>query len=240
MNRLNSAVVRFFFPLLLASIGFIPIESNAAGELSGVVRNATGDPLIGAYVYARNPMTSQTYADYTDMSGLFEIMNMTAGEYRVRADYVGYQGAYHDGSTYEEDEPATVTVSDGTTTSGVDIMLPDGASISGKVTVQSSGLPVTNQYIPIDYRNSPNIWWSPYSYTDLMGNYQIGGLPDRDDYIIGVAATGYISDYYPGVIDYDDAEPLAITGGMDLTGIDLELTEGGVLRVAAYLESGLP
>jgi protocatechuate 3,4-dioxygenase beta subunit len=165
---------------------------------------------------------------------------MTPGNYRVRAEALGFVGAYHDGSTYEEENPATVTVPDGAPVTGIDIVLPDGGSISGQVTDFSNGLPLQSVYLYVTAYDNPYIWWSLYAYTDASGDYRIDGVPDRDDLVVSASIQDYVPYYYDGQLNIAFADRLSISSGSDLSGIDFQLHPGGILRAAVFAPSGLP
>lgn len=70
------------------------------GKISGQVTDAeTGEPLIGANVIVLTNNTSDleqivestTYGAATDLGGNFTVLQVPPGEYRVRADYIGYR-----------------------------------------------------------------------------------------------------------------------------------------------------
>ncbi len=74
----------FFFALLFPNSLF----AQATGKLSGYVEDAkTGEPLIGVTVQLENT----DLGSVTNQSGYFEILNIPAKSYNVKASYVGYK-----------------------------------------------------------------------------------------------------------------------------------------------------
>jgi hypothetical protein len=67
----------------------LPVFLHAqTGKIKGTVTDqATGDPLIGANIL----VIGTSFGAATDVNGNFEIRNLQAGTYSVRASYVGYQ-----------------------------------------------------------------------------------------------------------------------------------------------------
>lgn len=67
----------------------LPVFLHAqTGKIKGTVTDqATGDPLIGANIL----VVGSSFGAATDVNGNFEIRNLQAGTYSVRASYVGYQ-----------------------------------------------------------------------------------------------------------------------------------------------------
>ena len=62
-------------------------QSQTTGKLSGRVTDANGEPLMGANVLLMN--TTQGAA--ADMEGYYVILNVRAGTYTLRFDYIGFQ-----------------------------------------------------------------------------------------------------------------------------------------------------
>ena len=186
-------------------LSFSSIAAYAVGTLSGTIRDATGNPLNNVYVYANDPVTYYTGYAYSNSSGYYEMTNTQAGSYYVRASIVGYMGQYYGGKTYIDDNPPLVDVTDGGTTSGVDITLTDGdASISGNITDLLSN-PLDNVYVYANFSGSPNVWWSTYTQTDSSGNYKITGLPARPA-TVNIYYYGYVAVYYDDKLFSSDAD----------------------------------
>ncbi len=59
------------------------------GALAGVVRNATGEPLIGASVL----IVETRKGSASDLNGEFAIKNITPGTYRIEVSFIGYKTA---------------------------------------------------------------------------------------------------------------------------------------------------
>ncbi len=79
---MNKIVTLFLFILLLPSILL------AQGRIKGTVTDLqSGEPLIGANVLVEGT----TFGAATDANGEYEISNLNAGTYTVRASYIGYQ-----------------------------------------------------------------------------------------------------------------------------------------------------
>jgi len=79
---------KIFYLLLLLAILPVLLTAGTRGKIRGkVVDLQTGEPLIGANVYV---VGTQAGAN-TDANGDYQIQNLEAGVYTLRAAYVGYQ-----------------------------------------------------------------------------------------------------------------------------------------------------
>lgn len=210
----------------------------AQGTLSGTITDSTGTPIPYAYVECQEPDLGHWYYNSADASGYYEVNGMSAGEYEVRASDNLHMGQYYGGVTYREEVSARVTVSDGSTTSGIDIALPDGLTISGTVT-DVTGNPFSGAYLEAHIPGNPNVWWYLYASSDAVGEYRLRGLPPRE-VAVCVYTNDYIDVYYDNHLHFNDADLIALSPGTPVTGIDFTLRLGGVLRTAVMDASGLP
>lgn len=81
MNKIFTMLfILLIFPFLLMA--------GTVGKIKGVVTDqVTGDPLIGANVF----VIGTSFGAATDLNGEYDITNLEAGIYEVRASFVGYQ-----------------------------------------------------------------------------------------------------------------------------------------------------
>jgi len=71
--------------LALIALGTVPVRGATPGSVSGVVRNSSGTPQIGAAVELLRPDLSLVAAVYTDSKGRFTIRGVRPGRYAVKA-----------------------------------------------------------------------------------------------------------------------------------------------------------
>jgi hypothetical protein len=77
-----------FYKILLLSLFAYTVAFSQAGRISGkVVDQDTGEPLVGANII----LIGTSLGAATDINGEYLINNVSAGEYNVRASYIGYQ-----------------------------------------------------------------------------------------------------------------------------------------------------
>lgn len=77
-----------FYKILLLTLFATSIAFSQAGRISGKVTDQeTGEALVGANVI----LVGTSLGAATDINGEYVVNNVTAGQYNVRASYIGYQ-----------------------------------------------------------------------------------------------------------------------------------------------------
>ena len=132
-------------PVVLADGGSATINFALApeGRIAGTVSRTGSGALAGASVSIYNASTSLVKSVTTDAAGAYVANGLAAGNYFVRV-----------GNELYNDKPCLlscmiaagtpVAVTAGATTSGIDIALPRGGSISGTVVAEGSLTPLAN------------------------------------------------------------------------------------------------
>lgn len=203
--------------------GQVTTGINAAmlsnGAISGTVTDAsTGTPIAGASAYVYDSSGSYPIASATtNASGTYTITGLSAGSYTVKFFATGYAS-----STYA----GTVSVSLGTTTSGINAALsPDGA-ISGTVTdaggqtglasVSVTAYNASGSYVTSTTSSGDG----SYTLNDLVpGTYEVKFTPASDG--------NYLPQYYHGESTLASADPVTVTSGQTTTDIGAALASGG-------------
>jgi hypothetical protein len=211
---------------------------GAAGYITGMVKDSTGNPLDSATVRAYDKDNYTSNSTTSSATGFYRITVNIPGLNDVRASKDGYMGQYYGGLTYEEENPPRVNVIDGLTLTDIDIVLIDGGTISGTVTDQSD-TPLQDISIYADVTQSPYPWWNIYTSSDASGHYDLNALPNRPIRIF-TYHPDYLQLYYDNVTRWSEATVLTAGPGVHLTGIDFTLRPGGTLQVAVMDASGLP
>lgn len=152
-----------------------------AGLIEGTVTDSSGIGIPGIYVYAYRYNTTTLYWEYasngyTDENGHYLVGGLAAGDYRV--------GAFDDSGTYDEkyynDKPDIgsaddVSVTVGSTTLGIDIVLEESVSgsISGTIT-DSNGNTLAGIEVTLFRYNTIEGYWETLqtTTTDGTGNYR--------------------------------------------------------------------
>ncbi len=110
----------------------------AAGSVAGTVTDPASNPVTGVNVAAVNP-SNTTVASTTATDGTYGFAALPAGSYVFEFSAPGYTTRYNDNADTRAAAPS-VTVSDGSTTTGIDTTLAPQAGITGTVTNGSAPL----------------------------------------------------------------------------------------------------
>ena len=199
------------------------------GTISGHVYQADGiTPISGAYVYAYSVPDGNGNGSTTDSAGGYIIRGLASGNYRIYASATGYQTQYYNAAT-----PVSVTAP--ANIPDIDFKLEMSGSISGHV-YQADGItPISGAYVWAiselgDIGNG--------SYTDSAGGYIIRGLVSGN-YRIYSSATGYLSQYYNGVVSPDAATFVSVTAPANTPDIDFKLEISGSISGHVYQVDGI-
>ena len=204
------------------------------GSISGMVTDeATGDLLSDICVFVYDTSSASYYTrvglGYTD-SGAYSVGGLPSADYKVEFEDCG-SPLFHISECYDDKEglgsadPVSVTA--GSDTSGINAALAFGGSISGTVTDETSGDPLSDISVTV-YDTSG--YWGRSGHTDFSGAYSVGELPPGDykvrfrDYDV---PTTHMSEWYDDKADRDSADPVSVTAGFDTSGINAALALGG-------------
>jgi hypothetical protein len=210
------------------------VQAGTAVIRGRVVAAITGDPLRNARVAILGTANTVVRPVLTDGDGRFALTRVPAGAHQITAVKTGYAearfGAHGSGPALR------VEVAAGTIVNGVDIQLARAGAISGRV-VDDAGDPLPNstvtaeRVVRIDGRLDTRSVAT--AQTDDLGEYRLFGLPEGR-FVVGVTGTGMDSlqntpgftdvvwsrTFYPGVPSLAQAQPVTITPGADVPGID--------------------
>jgi len=161
---------------LSANIPGIDFFLDPGGDITGTVKDlATGQPITSAHVSA-SPAGGAPWAAgamIIDASGVYTLMGVPVGQYKVRADAPGYDPSFYnnqpDWAVADVIEVMTATV-----TGPIDFLLkesPKGA-IAGSV-VLPNGIPVPNAWVDAELLAG---LLPRGAQADLTGNFTVTGL----------------------------------------------------------------
>ncbi len=220
-----------------AAVG-IDAALEATGAISGTVtRSDTGAPVAGVLVSAETTAHTSSISAVTAADGGYTIAGVGPGTHFVAfgaPDDDGLLDQFWPGvSDFADAEP--VTVAPGTTTPGIDAVLEAAGSISGSV--RFDGYPWTDGGTVLLTETGAG---EPTASTAIGddGTYRIGKVP-AGTYTLQVrpraTAARAALQYYAGAAGPKGATPLVVTGGDEVTGIDVALAAGVDIagRVAA-------
>jgi len=203
-------------------------------EISGTV---TGDgvPLTGIDmdVYASNGEFLSGYPGTTDASGAYRVGALPPGNYYVRANPNPAAGQFYPtryiggAVSLATATPVTITAS---SLSGQNIALTGGGTLTGTVTRQGTGTPLSG--IDLDLFDATTSTIIPINTTTRAdGTYLFPVLPPGS-YRLRIDPTlaqGFPRTYYPSTYALSSAATIAITRNAATSGIDFSVPQGGAI-----------
>ncbi len=207
----------------------------AGGRISGTVTDSvTTAPLANVTITLFDSNGLNVTSINTDASGNYIVgFGLLSGTYFARANNSqGYINELYNNITCApcnviSGTPITVTA--GTTTSGINFALAPGGRISGTVTDAATSLPIAN--VQVQIRNTSGAVVANAG-TNPSGNYTVTtGLPPGTYYARTNSQQGYINEIYNNTecmtCNQTSGTPIAVTAGNTTTGINFSLTLGG-------------
>jgi len=217
----------------------IDASLRAGASISGVVRGRrSGQPLAHVCVVATGtgPMNQIQMEATTGANGTYRIEDLGTGRYRVEFDGSCDPTGNYLGGRY----PRAVAVTDGKTTTGINIELDQGAAIGGVVTSQASGARLAGVCVEMIRGSTAYI-----GDTGRNGRYSFGNL-DAGRYLVsfngGCGSTGsYAPQFYDGQSNGSGATPVTVPAGTVRTDIDAAMLPGATVtgRVTSSAGAGL-
>ncbi len=159
----------------LINIGQITMVQG--GSISGTVTSSSG-PIVGATVNAwpNPPQNSGAGPATTDVNGNYTITGLAPGTWQVNFTAPGYLGENYDNQPqYGNPSFNLVSVTAGTTTTGINAELAAGATVTGHVT-DSLGNALQGAGVQLFLQGTPSFGSAASAMTDVNGDYTIQGL----------------------------------------------------------------
>lgn len=218
---------------------------TASGGLAGtVIRQGTGAPLPGVTVKVYSQYGYYVTETQSGTDGTYQADGLAVGTYYAEAVSDGFLDEIYDGVVcagyflYCEPyyEGTQITVGAGVTGS-VDFALVPGASISGTLTEEGTGDPLSGYAVL--YADSGSELTSVSTGAD--GSYALTGLPPGKYYVVAQASNHRTEVYddvaCTGGCDLAAGTRLDLTSGAALTGIDFAMTRLGAISGTVTNES---
>jgi len=199
-----------------------------AATISGKISAPVGVNLDQVAVLAY-PSNSNSWTGYGEVAadGSYKIPDLPSGNYKL--EFRGYgSGAldqwYNNKATFDTATPVALAV--GQDLTGINAILIKGATVSGKVTVP---LGVDASQVQIQAVTSDK-QWADNSGLAPDGTYRLQGLP-AGSYKLHFSGwnTGALDQWYNNATSFETANPVALTTGQDLTGINATLIKGATI-----------
>jgi protocatechuate 3,4-dioxygenase beta subunit len=228
---------------------------RGTAAITGYVSTVDGRPASGADVLLSAPVGKRRIL--ADQQGWFEFRDLMPGEYHVSATMAGYLTRAH-GQTLDDGRPASIQIRNGQVKSDIDIVLPKSGVVIVQVTDEFNA-PIEGASVRLNHASQiyrENGQWRSFSpttkqrteTTDDRGEIRVIDLR-AGEYFVAVALPGVSRNtFYPGVARFDDAVPVTLALGEELTvGVSVvrprnvkALSRTGVIAVHVTDESGSP
>jgi beta-lactamase regulating signal transducer with metallopeptidase domain len=189
------------------------------------------------------------YRVTTDGDGRFDIRGMKPGDYLVAAVAPGYVQGYF-GKTSADLPEMPVHVAAGLRTSSIDVRLERAGSVSGRIlSDRGEGLPgvevelLRRTYLPGGSQPIP----IAFAQTEERGEFRFGDVTPGEYYVRAYAtraieptrkegaSLSYAATYFPETADIAFAQPLSLTSGQELAGVEFALATAKMSVVSGRL-----
>jgi protocatechuate 3,4-dioxygenase beta subunit len=232
-----------------------PAAKPGSGKIRGRVVSAdTNAPLRRAQILVTAGQLGVRRFATTDAEGRYEIVELAEGRYNVTASKGGYVTLQY-GQRRAFEPGRQVAVADGHDVSQVDIALPRGSVITGRIT-DEFGEPIAGanvevqryQYGPGGRRRLTFAGGSGLTLTDDRGEFRAYGLMPGEYVVSAIvrrmmfqaganandAIEGYAPTYYPGTPNAAEAELLTLGIAQEMA-IQLTLQASRMARVSGIV-----
>ncbi|MFZ4857789.1 MAG: carboxypeptidase regulatory-like domain-containing protein [Desulfuromonadaceae bacterium] len=219
------------------------------GTISGKISNSAGVGIAGVYVYLYDAASSSGFninGVSSQSDGTYTITGLSTGSYKLlfSGGSTGYISQWYNNKTTQTLADA-VTVTAGTSTSGINATLILGGTISGKVS-NSAGTGIAGVLIQVfDFNEVSNVYgtFSGYIYSVVSqpdGSYTITGLSTGSYKLqFNGGSTGYISQWYNNKTSRTLADAVTVTAGTTTSGINATLIQGSTISGTVSNSAGV-
>jgi protocatechuate 3,4-dioxygenase beta subunit len=225
---------------------------TGTGRIKGrLVAAETGAPLRRAQVRLSGPDVMPKIV-FTDTEGVYEFRDLPAGKFTITATKSGFVNVGY-GQTRPFEAPKSLELREGQSIDRVDITLPRGSAISGRI-ADEFGEPLADATV-----TALRSTWSNgrrrlqptgrTATTNDLGQYRIFGLPPGEYYVSATLRgsqemivtemamvamstggpapdtprSGYAPTYYPGTSSGSEAQRVALSVGQEVQNADFGL-----------------
>jgi carboxypeptidase family protein len=232
-----------------------PAAKGTAAIVGRVTNLETGGPLRRAVIRITSPTLQSDRRVSTNADGRYEVRDLPAGQYSLKAERGGYLPlAYGQRRSGEVGKP--LQLGEGQTVKAIDFALPRLGLISGRI-VDDTGEPIAKvivyamqfgrhqgarKLIPF-FVPEECCWRGSIASTDESGQYSLV-LPAGEFVVMGLSREtwplesdttqvfGYPPSFYPGVIEPTQAQRIKVGVGQEVGNIDFALVPARTSRVS--------
>ena len=210
----------------------------------------SGQPLRKAQVrLSRIAEARQDQSTVTDADGAFEFTGLRAGRYLIQASKGSYVSVSY-GQQRSTDAPKPIEIADGQLVERLDLSLPRGGVITGRVVDEIGeavpGVEVSAQRYQFVMGRRQLTPAGHASSTNDLGEFRVFGVAAGQYYLMatwrnpaGMGPSGnprdrlaYAATYFPGTTNVAEAQRISIGPGRDVTDLPLTLTTIRAARVS--------
>ncbi len=223
--------------LLAVEAGHTVSGINAAmqvgGQITGKVTGASSKVAVGGIQACASQNGGEAFAcAKANSSGEYTVSGLATGSYTVsfsspEGSGLNYISQYYNAqSTYGEANPVSVTA--GSTTSGIDAAMAAGGQITGKVTSAAGSTAVAN--VQVSVYEASGTYATTYATTNSSGEYTVSGLHTGEykvQFTPEYGSGNYLGQYYKGQSSLEAAEAIGVTVEKTTSEINAKLQTGG-------------
>ncbi len=232
-----------------------PAVKGTAAILGRVTNLETGGPLRRAVIRISSPKLPSERRVSTNSDGRYEVRDLPAGDYSLKAERGGYLTLAH-GQRRPGELGKRLQLGEGETVEAIDFALPRLGVISGRV-VDDTGEPIAKvsvwamqfgrhqgvrRLIPVIVPGEC-CWSGGHATTDESGQYSLLLPPgefvvmaqSRETWPLESDTTqvfGYPPSFYPGVIEPSEAQRVKLGVGQEVGNIDFALVAARTSKVS--------
>ena len=219
-RKIGIGIISFLMMLMCFAI------SAMAGTISGTVTDGTNGVPARVYVYSNTDQYSYIGSGDTDNNGDYTVADLADGDYKVEFDaYYNYIDKWYNNQD-DFNSADTITITASGTTTGINVVLEIGGSISGKMT-DANGTGLLG-YVEV-YTSTDQYPRAGFAYTDDNGDYTVEGLANGDYKVKFTPDGNYLGQWYNNQGDFSSADIVTVTASGTTANIDVVLTAGGGL-----------
>jgi Carboxypeptidase regulatory-like domain len=222
------------------------------GKIRGrVVRADTGEPLRRVQIHidewSAKDQSGPT-STMTDAQGRYELTQLPAGTYHLKATRGGYvEVGYGQRRPFERGRP--VEVAEGAVLENIDFAMPVGGVVTGRV-VDEMGEAVAQASVSLARRRyvdgERQLVGQNGSSTDDRGEFRIFGVPPGEYVMVARLETmdfgsrdrvRYVPTYYPGTPVANEAQRVTVAAGQEVSGIVIPLARASTATVRGVVRA---
>ncbi len=215
----------------------VNFTQDLGGAIAGTVSDASSSlPIQGQSISVFTSDGRFASSGFTDSAGVYSAGSLPDGSYYARAEAnSGYVPLLYDGITCspfdcELTAGDLISVTQGSSTGGIDFSQTIGGSIAGVVTDASNGSPIPFPSVRV-FSDTSSAQLFADSFLD--GSYTVGGLP-TGSYKVTAIAPNYAGELYDGhpcpdgrTCNLAPGDDVDVTTGVVTSGIDFGLDDPG-------------